>query len=314
MTYDGDGEATLTPLPEIGTGRIVPVHFQLTQHANGDLTGDCQLRNGGMCIGEAASLRGDTLNGWHVEVPCSIGLHAPWPWRETSINPQTIKATVLVAADTPATITAPVLNFTFPRRAPALTSLPWRGNLLDLHRVDDYVQRIDDLEEYGGILQTAALSMPALAMSIEETYQRVAEVTVPLSLATGRLVALPYAQVQNSRGTPLSRFHTDAIVHPYASHAASFGFTSNPAKLVTAWDDQMVRPLPLPYLRRRIFQFLDACTTRLFIDSRAILAVSLLDATRDGLLRRSRAGVAHASKERDLLSASAGVHRCRAWD
>lgn len=140
--------------------------------------------------------------------------------------------------------------------------------------------------------------MPAVATTIEETYRHVAEVMPPLSLATGRLVALPYVQTQDGRGVPLSRFHTDAVVHLYASHAASFGFTSNPAKPVTAWDDQMVRPLPLPYLRRRIFQFLDACSTRLFIDSRAILAVSLLDAlVTDYYVAREQVSRTRAKKE-----------------
>lgn len=298
MIYEGDGEATLTPLAEDGSGRVAPVHFRLTQHANGDLSGDCSLHTDGQVIGEVAALRGETGDGWHVEVPCSIGLQQPWPWRETAINPQTITATRLAPVSSPVIMTAPVLNLAFPPRAFALTSLPWRGHLLDIRRVDNYAQRIEDLEEYGGILQTATLSTSAAPMSIEGAYQRVAEVTPPLSLATGRLVALAYAQFQDGRGVPLSRFHTDAITRPYASHAKGFGFTSNPTKLVSAWDDQRVHPLSLAYLRRRIYQFLDACATRLFIDSRAILAVSLLDAlVTDYYVAREQVSRAQAKKE-----------------
>lgn len=274
-TYTGSGRAILTH------GGTEAVSFVLRQLGNGHLIGSCEMESGYITYGDVVRIEGATADGWAVACECPLHDAESRPWHMLEFSPQTIAATRQGdGAVSLAKVSGPLLNLRFPRPHQWWNrQLSWCSNDLDISVIETYESRIEQLEETNGIMKTATLStdMPT-NLSIEELWKQLAAISSPLSLATGHLVSLAGLCGEDANGKDLVRFHADVITHPFRTHAAGFGVTTNPRKLVIAWNTQASTILPRELIRRHIWQYLDAITSTLFLDSRAMLSVCFLDA------------------------------------
>ncbi len=287
VVYEGSGEAMLTG------NRSIPARFRIVQESDGGLEGHCFLESGRRARGGIISLSGRTDGGWEIDVDChtdGTGLFE-FPWEETYFSPRMVVVRNTASARVEgATISAALSNFAFPDRRPQrVLSIDWQGDMGLIVPVADYAQRIDILERQSGVRQTATLTMDVHAPApLIEIRGRLTEILPPLSLATGRIVSMPVVEMRDAEERAIARWHGDVIVHPYKSQAQGLGLTSNPVKLAAAWG-QLDSAEGRASLRRRVYHFLDSLTSAIFLESRALLAVSLLEALTIDFEERHRA-------------------------
>ena len=276
IVYEGTGEATLAG------NRSVPARFRIVQDASGDLEGHCVLENGRRARGGIASVSGLTADGWEIRVDCHPAgtSFLEFPWDETYFSPRIVIAHNAAHEQVEAaTLSAALTNFEFPDHYPQ-RALPidWQGQTALIVPIADYRQRIEILERQSGVRQTATCAMDVHApTSILEFRDSLTEILTPLSLATGRIVSIPLIEMRDAEERAIARWHGDVVVHPYKSQARALGLSSNPVKLVSAWG-QLDSADARASLRRRVHHFLDCLTPAIFLESRALLAVSLLEA------------------------------------
>lgn len=274
-TYIGTGKAILP------SGATESISFEIRQTAKSDIVVSCEIDTYTTCHEDVVRIEGTIRDGWSIVADLGEPEQNPRPWRSLSTFGKSITATRIGADPSMlASVSGPLLNLSFDRPHQRWErQIPWRGYDLDISVIPEYHERIETLEESNGILQTAILSTAVKPnMSLEEMRDEVIGICDPLSLATGHLVSLAGLNGKDVQGRTIMRYHSNSITHPFRTHAEGFGFTTNPRKLVIGWDTNTSPLFPFDQLHRCIYHFVDSITNTLFMESRAILCLSLLDA------------------------------------
>ena len=273
--YQGEGEAALTH------ERTVSVRFSIVQNPDGDLDGRCTVLGAQHTRGQIHSLTGTTAEGWNIVVDCHPAggdVFEMFSWNGRAFSPRKVVVTNPNAQADLVTVDAALLNFAFPDNTQHHPlHLTFRGIAVMIGAVPAYKAQIEHLEQFNGKRHTATLTMKADGTRpVEEIRDEIAGILHPLSLAGGRLLGMPFVALSDTEGHMVAKWHGDVISHPYRTQANGLGLTSNPVKLVVAWGNE-TGIFDTAYLNRRVHQYMDCVLSDPFLDSRAILAVSMLD-------------------------------------
>lgn len=159
-----------------------------------------------------------------------------------------------------------------------------RGMRFTLTPVGNYKDQASSLCRQGGNLRTSWATVSLVSESGERVcVSERPEVTLrealfPISLALGTRVTSPQSITFDSQGNRNDVEHYASMQSPFSTFICSHQWDSSVAETVEAWfHDRRDRLLSLDDIRVLIFQHLDACSTDIFLETRALAAASLLD-------------------------------------
>jgi hypothetical protein len=163
-------------------------------------------------------------------------------------------------------------------------SFQLRGYNLTISPVGNYRQQADRLLRYGGNLRTAWVMVQLTDAQGNQRIRRadvenvVTEMLTPISLALGTLVTCPQVITFDAEGNrnDVEHYSSDAV--PFSSFIPTQGWDSPVKETAEAWfSTTSSRLLDSEELAVRIRQHLDACSTEVYLETRALVAATLLD-------------------------------------
>jgi len=278
-----------------GEGRIIfdggfhyPVTFDARQMQRGTLIVDCVLPESHplafFIMPPLVSLRGNT-GDFEIDITNPTGVFS-WDDDDPShmrFGPQFFRLSSRTNQDDRrGDVVATLVNFAFAEDAEDLSPVSFRfkGRDITISPNDAYRQRFLRVYEMGGFVETAIVTIHRGGdLQPSEIEDLLLELTYPLSLATSNKVMFTHYVVTNGSNQEVYRLHAEAITRPFSRSGADLRLTVSWLDLINAWDaGQLNQHVPITELRKRIDQYTDSCALDSFMDTRTLLACTVIDA------------------------------------
>lgn len=198
-----------------------------------------------------------------------------------------------------------LVNFEFPLHPSASPiRATFHGRRIVISPHEYYEEHVQRLNAIGGIAPTAVVTIPS-ATNLSDKWIRstFASLMSPLSLSRSTKVACSHYVTLDEAKHIRAIVHWNAVTRSFSGNASGLGLRVSPTRLVEAWGARsFAPPIPLDELRRRIEQYIDACSIGLYLESRTLIGATVIEPIAKPLYRSAHSATAtNKASLRDLL-------------